>query len=51
LSPADLGVSDLASTQTVSSVTDAPPKAGGEVVTGDDAVVRIADLLEEAKVI
>ena len=51
LSPADLGVTDLLSTQTVSSVTDAPAKAGGEVVSGDDAVARIVDLLEEAKVI
>jgi len=42
---------DLMSTQTVSSVTDAPAKAGGEVVSGDDAVARIVDLLEEAKVI
>ena len=51
LSAADLGVNDLSPTQTVSSVTDAPAKAGGEIVTGDDAVTRIADLLEEAKVI
>jgi electron transfer flavoprotein beta subunit len=51
LSPAGLGVGDLASTQTVSAVIDAPAKAGGEVVSGDDAVTRIADLLEEAKVI
>jgi len=51
LSAADLRVTDLMSTQTVSSVTDAPAKAGGEVVSGDDAVARIVDLLEEAKVI
>jgi electron transfer flavoprotein beta subunit len=51
LSAADLGVSDLAPTQTVSSVTDAPAKAGGEVVTGDEAVAKIVALLEEAKVI
>jgi len=51
VSPADLGVTNLTSTQTVSSVTDAPAKAGGEVVSGDEAVSRIADLLEEAKVI
>jgi electron transfer flavoprotein beta subunit len=51
LTPADLGVTDLTSTQTVSSVTDAPGKAGGEVVSGEDAVARIADLLQEAKVI
>jgi electron transfer flavoprotein beta subunit len=48
---ADLGVTDLAPTQTVVAVTDAPPKAGGEVVTGNDAVARIADLLQDAKVI
>jgi electron transfer flavoprotein beta subunit len=51
LTPADLGVDDLDSTQTVSAVTDAPAKAGGEIVTGDDGVRRIADLLQEAKVI
>jgi electron transfer flavoprotein beta subunit len=51
LTPADLGVDALASTQTVSAVSDAPAKAGGEIVTGDDAVVRIVDLLLEAKVI
>jgi electron transfer flavoprotein beta subunit len=51
LTLADLGLGDLAATQTVASVTDAPPKAGGEVVTGEDAVERIADLLQEAKVI
>ena len=42
---------DLAATQTVAAVTDAPAKAGGEIVTGDEAVVRIADLLADAKVI
>jgi len=47
----DLGLSDLAATQTVTAVTDAPTKSGGEVVRGDDAVGRIADLLAEAKVI
>ena len=51
LSAADLGVADLAPTQTVASVTDAPTKAGGEIVSGDEAVARIADLLAEAKVI
>jgi hypothetical protein len=44
-------VTDLAATQTVATVTDAPAKAGGEVVTGDEGVVRIADLLADAKVI
>jgi electron transfer flavoprotein beta subunit len=38
VSAADLGVADLAATQTVAAVTDAPAKAGGEIVTGDDAV-------------
>jgi electron transfer flavoprotein beta subunit len=51
LSAAVLGLGELAATQSVSSVTDAPPKAGGEIVSGDDAVARIADLLKEAKVI
>ena len=51
VSAGDLGVTDLAATQTVAAVTDAPAKAGGEIVTGDEAVVRIADLLAEAKVI
>ena len=47
----DLGLSDLAATQTVTAVKDAPTKSGGEVVQGDEAVGRIADLLAEAKVI
>ena len=47
----DLGLSDLAATQTVTAVTDAPTKSGGVVVQGDEAVGRIADLLAEAKVI
>jgi electron transfer flavoprotein beta subunit len=51
LSAADLGLGDLMANQSVASVTDAPAKAGGEVVTGDDAVARIADLLADAKVI
>ncbi len=51
VSAGDLGVTDLAATQTVAAVTDAPAKAGGEIVTGDEAVVRIADLLADAKVI
>jgi electron transfer flavoprotein beta subunit len=51
LSAADLGVSDTAAMQTVAAVTDAPAKAGGEVVTGDEAVARIADLLADAKAI
>jgi electron transfer flavoprotein alpha/beta subunit len=51
LTTADLGLGDLGANQSVASVTDAPAKAGGELVTGDDAVERIADLLSEAKVI
>jgi electron transfer flavoprotein beta subunit len=51
LTVADLGLGDLQPTQTVAAVGDAPPKAGGEVVTGDDAVARIADLLQDAKAI
>jgi electron transfer flavoprotein beta subunit len=51
VSAADLDVSDLSPTQTVAGVSEAPAKAGGEIVTGDDAVARIADLLVDAKVI
>jgi electron transfer flavoprotein beta subunit len=51
LSTADVGVGDVASTQTVAGVTDAAAKAGGEIVTGDEGVARIADLLSEAKVL
>ena len=51
LSVADLGLTDVTPTQIVSSVSDAPAKAGGEIVGGDDGVARIADLLQEAKVI
>jgi electron transfer flavoprotein beta subunit len=51
---ADLGLSagDVTSTQTVTEVTDAPAKAGGEILeAGGDAIARIADLLVDAKVI
>jgi electron transfer flavoprotein alpha/beta subunit len=51
LNAGDLGVADIAPTQSVAAVTDAPAKAGGEIVTGDDGVGRIADLLAEAKVL
>jgi electron transfer flavoprotein alpha/beta subunit len=51
LTVADLGVADVAATQTVAAVTDAPAKAGGEVVSGDEAVARIVDLLADAKVL
>jgi len=45
----DLGVRDVESSQSVTAVTDAPAKAGGEIVSGDEGVGRIADLLAEAK--
>jgi electron transfer flavoprotein beta subunit len=54
LTVADLGLTadDVAPTQSVVQVTDAPAKAGGEVLpAGDEAVAKIADLLTEAKVI
>ena len=53
LSLADLGISpgDVAPTQRVVSVTDAAPKAGGEVIGEADAVGRIVELLAEAKAI
>lgn len=52
LTAADLGVSDLASSQSVTGVTDAPSKSGGEVLqAGDEAVGKIADLLAEAGVL
>ena len=54
VSLSDLGLSDgdVAATQAVVDVTDAPATSGGEVIaSGDDAVARIADLLAEAKVI
>jgi electron transfer flavoprotein beta subunit len=47
-----LGADAARSSQTVAGVTDAPAKAGGEVVpAGDEAIARIADLLDEAGVI
>jgi electron transfer flavoprotein beta subunit len=51
VSVADLRVADLTPGQSVAAVTDAPAKAGGEIVSGEDAVARIADLLADAKVI
>ena len=54
LTLADLGLSarDVAPAQSVAAVEPAPEQAGGEIVqAGDDAIVRIADLLAEAKVI
>jgi electron transfer flavoprotein beta subunit len=51
LAIADLGLSDVAPSQTVVDVVDVPPTSGGEIVQGEEAVGRIADLLAEAKVI
>lgn len=51
---ADLGLeaAAVAPTQRVIGVTPAPAKSGGVVIeAGDDAAVRIADALDEAKVI
>jgi electron transfer flavoprotein beta subunit len=48
---ADLGITDVAATQRVTSVTEAPAKAGGEIVQGEEAIERIVELLAEAKVI
>ncbi len=52
LSDLRLSADDVAPSQSVVEVTDAPAKAAGEVITADDdAAARIADLLAEAKVI
>jgi electron transfer flavoprotein beta subunit len=54
VSLADLGLSesDVAPTQRVTGVSDAPEKAAGLVVQdGDDAASKAADLLAEAKAI
>lgn len=53
LSLADLGLSsaDVAPTQRVVAVEAAPQKGPGEVIQGDGAAARIADLLADAKVI
>jgi electron transfer flavoprotein beta subunit len=51
LSAGDLGVADVTPAQRVTAVIDAPAKAGGEILAGDEAIERIADLLAEAKVI
>jgi electron transfer flavoprotein beta subunit len=53
LSLADLGLTldDVAPTQRVAAVESAPQKGPGEIVQGDAAASRVADLLAEAKVI
>jgi len=54
LSLADLGLSvgDIAPTQSVTAVSEAPEKAGGVVIQADDdAAAKVADLLAEAKAI
>lgn len=53
LTLADLGLSadDVAPTQRVGAIEPAPQKGPGEVVQGDAAAGRVADLLAEAKVI
>ena len=53
LSLADLGLSggELTPTQRVLSVEAAPQKSAGEIIQGDGAASRIADLLVDAKVI
>jgi electron transfer flavoprotein beta subunit len=54
LSLADLGLSeaDVAATQRVASVSEAPEKAAGTVIAaGEDAAAKVADLLAEAKAI
>jgi electron transfer flavoprotein beta subunit len=51
LSLADLGLSsaDVAPTQRVVAIEPAPQKGPGEVIQGDGAAARIADLLADAK--
>ena len=54
LSLADLGLAagDVAPTQSVTTVSDAPEKTAGVVLeAGEDAVAKVADLLAEAKAI
>jgi electron transfer flavoprotein beta subunit len=54
LSLADLGLSDaeVAASQRVTSVSEAPEKAAGVVIqAGDDAAAKIAEMLAEAKAI
>jgi len=54
LSLADLGLSaaDVAPTQRVASVSEAPEKTAGTVIAaGDEAAAKVAELLAEAKAI
>jgi electron transfer flavoprotein beta subunit len=52
LADLELSATDVAPTQRVSAVSDAPEKAPGEVVqAGDEAAAKLAHLLAEAKVI
>jgi electron transfer flavoprotein beta subunit len=51
LAELELTGDDVVPTQRVASVEPAPQKGPGEVVQGDAAAGRVADLLEEAKVI
>jgi electron transfer flavoprotein beta subunit len=48
----ELDAGSVTASQSVAAVTDAPAKAGGEVLpAGDEAIARIADLLTDAGVI
>jgi electron transfer flavoprotein beta subunit len=52
LADLELSATDVAPTQRVGSVSDAPEKQAGAIVqAGDDAAGKVADLLAEAKVI
>jgi electron transfer flavoprotein beta subunit len=51
MSAADLGIDDLAASQSVVAVAEAPLKRGGEIVTGEEAIARVVDLLTNAQVI
>jgi len=49
----DLGLNapDVAASQRVLAVAEAPARGPGDVIEGDDAVARVADLLADSKVI
>jgi len=51
LADLELSAADVAPTQRVGAIEPAPQKGSGEVVQGDAAAGRVADLLAEAKVI